>query len=161
MCRNFLISLPEIKDRTEGDGHCRMEDIVIYPENEECDLSIRKDYDASGMYLWFEFHDGIAFECAEDKSAEKQLVLLYPTMKKCLETPGMKVKVENNVGEAAGIEGINFHDIALTFGKACFREDLEALSGEPDTLIMLNLKSKKLCLTGVQQLTSLQEKQKI
>ena len=125
MYKNFLISLPEITARTENEGPGRMEDIVICPENEKCDLGSRKDYDPSGMHLWFEFHDGIAYECTEGESTDNQLAILYPTMEKCLETPGMKEKVEDCVGEAARGGNINFHDIALTFGRVHYREDLD------------------------------------
>ena len=70
------------------------------------------------MELWFDFYDGIAYECDEDGSrvSFRPLIILYPTIEICESIPTLKDQVENYVGDAA-IDGINYHDIALTFGQ--------------------------------------------
>ena len=95
-----------------------VEDIFIYPKDLDIDLTDRRDYDPDEMELYFDFYDGIAYECDGDGSrvSFRSLIILYPTIEICESIPTLKDQVENYVGDAA-IDGINYHDIALTFGQ--------------------------------------------
>ena len=100
-------------------GHF-VEDFIICPKELGVDLTDRRDYekDQEELELYFDFYDGIAYECDEDGSrvSFRSLIILYPTIEICESIPELKEQVENYVGEAA-IDGINYHDIALTFGQ--------------------------------------------
>ena len=95
-----------------------VDDIYIYPKDLDIDLTDRRDYDPDEMELYFDFYDGIGIECEEDGSrvSFRPLIILYPTIEICESIPKLKGQIERYVGEAA-CDGINFHDVALTFGK--------------------------------------------
>ena len=95
-----------------------VEDIIIFPKELDFDLTDRRDYDSDEMELYFDFYDGIAIECDEDGSrvSFRPLIILYPTVEICETIPELKERIERYCGDAA-LDGMNYHDIALTFGK--------------------------------------------
>ena len=115
LCRTEMRYRP-LRKREELDHF--VDDLIIYPKAIGVDLTDRKDYDQYEMEICFDFFDGIAVECEADGSriSSNSLILLYPTIEICETIPELKRQVENYVGEAA-LDGINFRDIALAFGK--------------------------------------------
>ncbi len=105
----------------EGKAYHNVEEVIISKDNLPPN---RRNFEDSEIELYFAFNDGFALEVNADGELvrDNALVLLYPKLTEL--TNDMKDEIISYVGRAAAETGINYHDVALTFGKVNLLEGL-------------------------------------
>ncbi len=83
------------------------------------------------LELGMDCHDGFAV----GNDGVNEYVMTYPTMKEVMDSPRMKNRIENYVGQAVDDTGICTGDIALTFGEVVQMQGWRQAAKEAEDLI--------------------------